>query len=65
MWFQGPLIPPEVAVQVNELSSDDDSTSSDGDSEQEDEASDVNMLSSESDIDLTAVVYVNKQLCVQ
>ena len=45
MWFQGPLIPTDVAVEDDSLPSDDDSTSSESETEQDDSASDENIIS--------------------
>ena len=45
MWFQGPLIPANVAVEDDGLPSDDAITSSDSETEQDDVASDENILS--------------------
>ena len=52
MWFQGPSIPVNVAVEDDRLPSDDDTTSSDSETEQDDVASDENIVSgSDSDDD--------------
>ncbi len=52
MWFQEPLIPPNVAVEDDILSSDDNITSSDSETEEDDVASDENIVSwSDSDDD--------------
>ena len=45
MWFQGPLVPANVAVEDDRLPSDDNITSSDSETEQDDVASDENILS--------------------
>ena len=45
MRFQGPLIPPNIAVEDDSLPSDDDSTSSDSETEQDDVPSDENIMS--------------------
>ena len=44
LWFQGPLLPSEVAVEDNSLQSDEELTSG-SESEQEDAGSDENILS--------------------
>ena len=44
LWFQGPLIPSDVAGEDNSLQSDDEFTSG-SESEQEDGGSDENILS--------------------
>jgi len=60
MWFQGALIPANVAVEDNRLSTDDDITSSDSETEQNDVASDENIVSrSESDDDWTFIAGVS------